>query len=236
MIHLKSVNELTLCAECDGMGELFTKTGAMIGFYGDFKFDKVMLGPSGSTMQALFGQLARRVTGENIPLMKVISNGVTESYYACQAKHVTVVELEVGESFMVESEDLLAFTDSVEYGLKPIGIGVISQKGLFTTKLTGKGAGAQVAFMTDGNPIIMDTPCCVDPDAMVAFTGPDPSFKTDISWKNFLGQSSGESYMLEYQVPGYKVVIQPSERGSGIDVGIDNHGRGAYVQRNTLFR
>ena len=43
MIHLKSVNELTLCAECDGMGELFTKTGAMIGFYGDCKFDKVML-------------------------------------------------------------------------------------------------------------------------------------------------------------------------------------------------
>ncbi|MDO5560583.1 MAG: AIM24 family protein [Oscillospiraceae bacterium] len=236
MIHLKTVNELTLSAECDGSGILFTKTGAMIGFYGDCKFDKVVLGPTGSPMQALLGQLGRRLTGENIPLMKVISNGPTEGYFACQAKHVTVVELQVGQELMVESEDLLAFTDAVDYGLKAIGCGIISQKGLFTTKLTGKGAGAQAAFMTNGNPIIMDTPCCVDPDAMVAFTGPEPQFKSDVSWKTFLGQSSGESYMLDYRTPGFKVVIQPYERHSGIDVGIDNHGAGAYVQRNTLFR
>mgnify|MGYP003312728787 CR=1 FL=1 len=78
-----------------------------------------MLGPTGSGMGALLGQIGRRLTGENIPLMKVISNGVTESYYACQAKHVTVIELMQGESIMVESEDLLAFTDTVDYGLKP---------------------------------------------------------------------------------------------------------------------
>ncbi len=235
MINLRTINELTLCAECDGMGELFTKTGAMIGYYGDCKFDKVVLGPSGTGMQAFLGQIGRRLTGENIPLMKVMSNGVTESYYACQARHVTVIELQQGESIMVESEDLLAFTDAVDYGLKAIGVGVISQKGMFTTQLTGKGPGAQVAIMTHGNPIVMDTPCCVDPDAMVAFTGYDPSIKTDISWKNFFGQSSGESYMLDYQYPGFKVIVQPYERGSGIDVGIDR-GNSAYVQRNTLFR
>lgn len=235
MIRLTTVNELTLCAECDGAGTLFTKTGAMIGFYGDCTFDKVMLGPQGNNMQALLGQLGRRLVGENIPLMKVVSNGPTESYYACQAKHVTVVELQRGESIMVESEDLLAFTDTVDYGIKPIGCGVISQKGIFTSELTGNGPGAQVAFMTNGNPIVMETPCCVDPDAMVAFTGPEPAFKTNVSWKNFLGQSSGESYMLDYQRPGFKVVIQPYERGSGIDVGVDRGGS-AYVQRNPLFR
>lgn len=235
MIYLKAVNELTLCAECDGMGTLFTKTGAMIGYYGDCKFDKVILGPTGSGMGALLGQIGRRLTGENIPLMKVISNGVTESYYACQAKHVTVIELMQGESIMVESEDLLAFTDTVDYGLKPIGVGVISQKGIFTTQLTGNGPGAQVAIMTNGNPIVMDTPCRVDPDAMVAFTGYDPALRSDISWKTFIGQTSGESYMLDYQYPGFKVIVQPYERGSGIDVGIDR-GNAAYVQRNTLFR
>ncbi len=236
MITLKTVNELTLCAECDGMGVLYTKTGAMIGFYGDCKFDKVMLGPGGgSAMGQFLGQLGRRITGENIPLMQVISNGPTESYYACQAKHVTVVELMQGEELMVESEDLLAFTDSVGYSIKAIGCGIISQKGLFTTVLTGNGPGAYAAFMTNGNPIVMETPCCVDPDAMVAYTGPEPNFKSDISWKNFIGQSSGESYMLEYRMPGYRVVIQPFERGSGIDVGIDR-GHSAYVQRNPLFR
>lgn len=235
MIRLSTVNELTLRAECDGTGILFTKTGAMIGFYGDCTFDKVVLGPQGNHMQALIGQIGRRLVGENIPLMKVISNGPTEGYYACQANHVTVVELQPGESFMVESEDLLAFTDTVGYGIKAIGCGVISQKGIFTTELKGNGPGAQVAFMTNGNPIVMDTPCCVDPDAMVAFTGPEPSFKTNVSWKNFFGQASGESYMLNFQVPGYKVVIQPFERGSGIDVGIDR-GNAAYVQHNTLFR
>lgn len=235
MIRLYSVNELTLCAECDGSGELFTKAGAMIGFYGDCVFDKVMLGPQGNGMQALLGQIGRRLVGENIPLMKVQSHGPTESYYACQAAHVTVVELQPGESLMVESEDLLAFTDTVAYGIKPIGCGVISQKGMFTTELKYNGPGAQVAFLTNGNPIVMDTPCCVDPDAMVAFTGPEPVFKTNVSWKNFIGQSSGESYMLHYQMPGYKVVIQPFERESGIDVGIDR-GHSAYVQRNSLFR
>jgi len=236
MITLRTINELTLCAECDGTGTLYTKTGAMIGFYGECKFDKVMLGPGGgSAMGQLFGQIGRRLTGENIPLMQVFSNGPTESYYACQAQHITVVELMQGEELMVESEDLLAFTDTVGYGIKMIGCGIISQKGMFTTVLTGNGPGAQVAFLTNGNPIVMDTPCCVDPDAMVAFTGPEPNFKSDISWKNFIGQSSGESYMLEYRAPGYKVVIQPYERGSGIDVGIDR-GRAAYVQRNPLFR
>lgn len=237
MIHLKSINELTLCAECDGTGVLYTKAGAMIGYYGDCTFDKVMLGPNGTGMQALLGQIGRRLTGENIPLMKVMSNGVTESYYACQANHVTVVELQQGESLMVESEDLLAFTDTVDYSITPIGIGIISQKGMFTTKLTGNGPGAQVAFMTNGNPIVMETPCCVDPDAMVAFTGPEPVFKVNnVSWKTFIGQSSGETYVLNYQVAGYKVVVQPYERGSGIDIGVDNHGRSAYVQRNALFR
>jgi hypothetical protein len=133
---------------------------------------------------------------------------------------------------MVESEDLLAFTDTVDYSLKMLGVGVISQKGLFTSKLTGKGPNAQVAIMTDGNPLVFDTPCCVDPDAMVAFTGPDPNFKLDLSWKNLIGQASGESYMLEYKQPGYKVIVQPNERKSGLDIGLDNHGESQHIQQN----
>ncbi len=235
MFRLETVNELSLCAKGDGQGQLFTKAGAMIGYYGQCHFEKVMLGPNGNPVQALLGQIGRRLTGENIPLMKVAGRGQTVSYYACEARHVTVINLNPGQSIAVESEDLLAFNDLVDYSLKPLGIGVISQKGLFTSKLTGKAPGAQVAIMTDGNPLVFDTPCCVDPDAMVAFTGPDPGFKLDLSWKNLLGQASGESYMLEYKQPGYKVIVQPNERTSGLDIGIDNHGESQHIQQNQSF-
>ncbi|HCR74105.1 MAG TPA: tryptophan RNA-binding attenuation protein [Ruminococcus sp.] len=235
MFRLETVNELSLCAKGDGQGQLFTKAGAMIGYYGQCHFEKVMLGPNGNPVQALLGQIGRRLTGENIPLMKVAGRGQTVSYYACEARHVTVINLNPGQSIAVESEDLLAFNDLVDYSLKPLGIGVISQKGLFTSKLTGKAPGAQVAIMTDGNPLVFDTPCCVDPDAMVAFTGPDPGFKLDLSWKNLLGQASGESYMLEYKQPGYKVIVQPNERKSGLDIGIDNHGESQHIQQNQSF-
>lgn len=235
MFVLETVNELALCAKGDGQGQLFTKAGAMIGYYGQCHFEKVMLGPNGNIGQALLGQIGRRLTGENIPLMKVQGNGQTASYYACEARHITVINLAVGQSIAVESEDLLAFTDTVDYSLKMLGVGVISQKGLFTSKLTGKGPNAQVAIMTDGNPLVFDTPCCVDPDAMVAFTGPDPGFKMDLSWKNLIGQASGESYMLEYKQPGYKVIVQPNERKSGLDIGIDNHGESQHIQQNQTF-
>lgn len=232
MFRLETVNELALRAISDGQGQLFTKAGAMVGYQGVCHFEKVLLGPQGNPLQALIGQIGRRITGENIPLMKVKSQGQSVSLYACEARHITVINLNMGESIAVESEDLIAFTDTIQYSLKPLGVGVISQKGLFTSKLTAIGPNAQVAVMTDGNPLVFDTPCCVDPDAMVAFTGPDPGFKLDLSWKNLIGQASGESYMLEYKQPGYKVIVQPNERKSGLDIGLDNHGESQHIQQN----
>lgn len=233
MYVLETVNELTCRATCvDGQGALFTKAGAMIGYRGNCKFEKVLLGPQGSPMQALLGQIGRRLTGENMPLMKVNSHGQTESYYANLAEHVTVVNLSPGMSLKVESENLLAFTDACKYSFKFLAQGVISQKGLFTSELSALRQDAQVAILSEGNPLLLDTPCCVDPDAIVAWTGPDPEFKLDLSWKNLIGQASGESYMFDFKRPGGKVVIQPSERRSGLDLGIDNHGNNADIQQN----
>lgn len=223
MMQFETCNELCLRVTCDGQGTIFSKAGSWIGGQGSYNFEKVLLGPQGNPLQALFGQIGRRLTGENIPLMKTISHGQTVTYYAHQQRHVTVINLPVGQSIKVESEDLLAFNDACRYGLKPIGIGVISQKGLFTSELTGQYQGAQVAILTSGNPIVLETPCMCDPDAMVAFTGPDPQFKTDLSFKNLIGQASGESYMLNYTQPNGLVIIQPEERISGLDIGIDNH-------------
>jgi uncharacterized protein (AIM24 family) len=225
MYQLEIVNELTLRATClDGQGALFTKAGAMIGYNGQCKFEKVLLGPQGNPMQAIIGQVFRRLTGENLPLMKVKSSYGSYSFYADFARHVTVVHLNPGQQIMVESEDLLAFTESCKYSSRLLAQGVISQKGFFTSVLTGQGQGASVAILTAGNPLVLDSPCCADPDAVVAWTGSDPGFKLDVSWKNLIGQASGESYMFEWKSPGSKIVVQPSERKSGVDIGIDGHG------------
>ena len=76
MLTFETINELTLKVTCTGNDVLFVKAGAFIA--GDnsgpknYRFEKVLLGPQQNLGQALFGQLARRVTGENLPLMKSI--------------------------------------------------------------------------------------------------------------------------------------------------------------------
>ena len=218
MFVFQTVNELSLLAQ--GNNVMYAKKGAMIAYQGQFKFEKLLVGPGKNLASAVISHIARRVTDENMELMKVTGQG--NCFFAELAKHVTVIPLNPGESIGVESENLLAFTENCDYGVRPIGVGVISQKGLFTSKLTGKGPNAQVAVLSEGNPLVLDSPCCVDPDAVICWTGPDPGFKLDLNWKTLIGQTSGESYMLEFKNPGQKVLVQPSERESGLKIGMDD--------------
>ena len=96
--------------------------------------------------------------------------------------------------------------------------------------------------MTDGNPIVLSNMqnganLTADPDAMVAFVGADPGVKLDLSWKMVLGSKgrSGESYMLSWDKPAM-VIVQPNERTSGIDTGMDGKGGKPTKQDNHLFR
>lgn len=244
MLKLETLNELTLKVTCDGSGVLFSKAGAFIGgeCYGgkNYQFEKVLLGPQGNPLQAALGQIARRFTGENLPLMKVTNRGQNITYYANEAQHVTVLNLQPGQKLSVESESLLAFTDTCKYGVRFLAQGVISQKGLATSTLEAVGPNAQVAVLTDGNPIVLSNmqngaTLTADPDAAVCWMGADPGFKLDLSWKNIIGQASGESYMFEWQQPSV-VVIQPNERTSGIDIGMDGKGGKPTRQDNNLFR
>ncbi len=235
MLTFETVNELTLKVTCTGNDVLFTKAGAFIA--GDschgknYKFEKLLLGPQNSLGQAALGSLLRRVTGENIPLMKVTFSGNSVTYYACYGQHVVVYKLAVNEVVSVESENLLAFTNDCKYDVRFLGCGVLSQKGLATTTLTGKGPNAYVAVICDGNPIVLNNvntsnTICVDPDAVICWMGQsgycDPHITTDLSWKTFIGQASGESYSFEWDSnQPVCVVVQPSERKGGIKIGID---------------
>lgn len=219
---LSTHNELSCKAE--GHGIFFAKKGAMVADQGDFKYSKRLLGTNGGNVVGqVFNHMARRMTGENLEIMEVKGQGVC--YLADDESHVTVIGLEPNGPWQyvsVESEDLLAFTETCHYGVTPVGVGVLSQKGLFTSKLSYNGQGAQVAIKTQGNPIVLQSPCRVDPDAIVAWTGPAPKVKIDINLKTLIGQTSGESYMFEFSQPGQTVVIQPKERESGLKLGIDD--------------
>lgn len=220
---LSTYNELMCKAE--GNGLFFAKKGAMIADVGQFKYTKRLLGTNNSNVvgQAM-NYLARRMTGENLEIMEVEGSGTV--YLADQGAHVVVVSLEPGGAWQyisVESEDLMGFTPECHYGVTPVGVGVLSQKGFFTSKLSYNGQGAQVAVKTNGNPLVLQAPCRVDPDAVVAWTGPAPHVKIDVNWKTIIGQTSRESYMFEFSEPGQIVIVQPFERESGLKLGIDDN-------------
>ncbi len=234
MLTFETINELTLKVTCTGNDVLFTKAGAFIA--GDnqgnknFKFEKLLLGPQNNFAQAALGSLVRRVTGENIPLMKVTMTGDSVTYYANYGQHVVIYKLEAGETISVESENILAFTQDCDYSVRFIGCGVLSQKGLATSTLTAKGNNAYVAVLSDGNPIVLSNVqtrnnITVDPDAVICWIGNgpcDPQVTADVNWKTFIGQASGESYNFEWNSgQPVTVIIQPSERRGGIRVGVD---------------
>lgn len=219
MFNFRVHQELSCVAE--GQGHFFARVGSMVAQKGSFTAEKVLLDPNQnrSILNSMMNLAARKLTGENIPIMKVSGKGIY--YMANRAQHVSIIKLQSGQSIGVEGENLLAFTADCKYGVRFIGSGVISQKGLFTSNLTAMGSDAQVVITTNGNPIILETPCVVDPDAVICWTGPEPSFRTDISWKTFIGQSSGESYFMEFNSPGEVVIVQPAERPSGVNIAID---------------
>jgi len=209
-----------------GNGFFFAKKGAMVADQGNFKYEKILLDPNagGNVLRGVMNQVSRRLTGENMEIMKVTGNGMC--ILAHEGKNVTIVPLQPGEAVGVESENILAFTGNLKYGVRFIGAGVLSQKGLFTTNFQNNSQSeGYVAIITDGNAIVLQSPCRVDPDAIICWTGPDPGLKADVNWKTIIGQTSGESYMFNFPQQGQTVVLQPSERKAGLDLSIDSGGR-----------
>lgn len=216
---LKSEKELYCKADVNGM--LFAKKGSMVAYTGNMKFSKRLLGTNGGNLVGQFvNHLGRKITGENLEIMEI--NGSGTCYLADLANHVTIIDLEPSgpwSSVFVESENLLAFTPACHYGSHFIGgTGALSQKGLFTSKLSYTGAGAAVAILTNGNPLVLQAtpqnPVHVDPDALIAWAGDSPKMHIDVGLKTLIGQTSGESYTFRFE--NALVIVQPYERDSGV--------------------
>ena len=232
MITFETVNELTLKVTCSGNDVIIAKAGSFIA--GDsaggknYKFEKLLLGPQDNFAQAALGSLIRRVSGENLPLMKVMLNGDSVTYYANYSQHVVIYKLAPGEVISVESNNILAFTQECRYEVRFIGCGILSQKGLATTLITGSGNNSYVAVLSDGNPIVLSNiqshnTLSVDPDAVICWMSQsgycDPQIKADLNWKTFIGQTSGESYAFEWSGnQPVSVIVQPTERRGGVSI------------------
>ena len=98
-------------------------------------------------------------------------------------------------------------------GVQSMVRGAVSGQGLFTTTLQGTG---ELAMLSDGNaiglPVSNEQPVFVDPNAYIGHKGSLTStIVTDVNWKTFVGQASGESYQLKFMGQG-TVFIQASER------------------------
>ncbi|NIZ93317.1 AIM24 family protein [Kineococcus rubinsiae] len=183
-------------------------TGSMVAYEGDVTFKNAGVGGGGGFRAAL----KQRVTGESLSLMEVTGRGTV--HFAVGAGYVLVLDL-AGDVLKAESEGLLALSDSLRTDVTFTGLqGASSGQGLFTTTVTGHG---QVALISLGGPPIAlrvspATPLVVDPDSYIGSVGRlQQSFVTDVSWRNLIGESSGEAFSLRFEGDGV-VYIQPEER------------------------
>lgn len=197
-----------------GNEEVFARKGAMVSYQGDVAFSRSFLAGQGVQSLAM-----RAVTNEGYALMA--ARGTGSVFYAQGGLFVTIVPVR-GETFYVESDSLLAFDARLTAGTMFLGNqggvqgvvrGMASGQGLFTTTLQGTG---EVAILSDGNaiglPVTPDVPVFVDPQAYIGHTGQlSSTIVTDLNWKTFVGQASGESYQVKFTGQG-TVYIQASER------------------------
>ena len=212
MAQFNKVNERMLAVTLNNEA-VYTRRGAMVCYTGQVRFERSFL--TGGGIQQLG---MRAVTNEGYVMMKTEGSGTV--HYAQYGQFVSTLTLD-NETLYVESESLLAFVPQLRPGVMFIGNqglqqmvrGAVSGQGLFTTTLTGRGA---AALLSDGPVIALqvrgDQPVCVDPDAYVAHHGTLTSnIVTDVNWKTFIGQTSGETYQVRFSGTG-TVYIQASER------------------------
>ncbi|AQQ51851.1 AIM24 family protein [Planococcus lenghuensis] len=185
--------------------QVWAKTGSMISYTGQIKFERERLLDHG------VGQMFKKaLTGEGASLMKARGQG--RLYLADQGKKITIFELN-GESITVNGNDLLAFEPGIEWDIRLMKrVAGMMAGGLFNVKLSGTG---RVAITSHYEPLTLlvkpGEPVITDPNATVAWSeNLTPDFRTDVSFRTFIGRGSGESIQMEFKGEGF-VIVQPFE-------------------------
>jgi len=211
-MSFEQVNKKVVRTDIAPGGEVIARRGAMLGYSGGVTFRPI----SGSG--GVGGMVGRAMQGESVAMM--VAEGQGNAFYGFRGLYVTLVQL-ANETLTVEADRLLAHHANLSTSVEMIGSGGIRQavrgavsgQGLFTTTLSGRG---EAAIISDGNtiglPVTPEVPLCVDPQAYIGHTGQlQSTIVTDVNWKTFVGQASGESYQIKFSGTG-TVYIQASER------------------------
>lgn len=186
-------------------GMAWMKMGAMIAYRGNIKFTR-----EGILEQGIGNLLKKAVSGEGARLSKAEGQG--QMYLADEGKKISIIQLN-GEALCVNGNDILAFEPAVDNKIKMMKrVAGMMAGGLFNVQLSGTGL---IAITSHYNPMTLrvtpGAPVLTDPNATIAWSANlEPQFKSDISFKTFLGRSSGETFQMKFEGDGF-VVVQPYE-------------------------
>lgn len=184
---------------------VWTKTGSMVAYLGDVRFER-----EGVFEHGLGTFLKKAVSGEGAQLTKATGSG--KVYLADKGKKVTVLTLN-NEALVVNGNDVLAFEPTLRHTITMMRkMAAMLSGGLFNVRFEGTG---MIALTTHFDPVVLavtpNVPVFTDPNATIAWSGNlQPEFKTDVSFKTFLGRGSGESLQMAFRGQGF-VVVQPYE-------------------------
>lgn len=181
--------------------DVWAKKGSMVCYQGNVDFAHKGGG--------LKRSLKSKVTGEGMSLMKCSGQG--DVYFGDLAADIFLIQLE-GDGISLNGKNVLALDPELDWDIQMIkGAGMLaSGSGLFNVVIRGQGT---VAATCKGQPLLLQAPCCVDPDAAVGWSA-DLKISINKMGGGFMrmigGATADELYQLSFQGSGF-VIVQPSE-------------------------
>ncbi len=186
-----------------GYGPVQAKTGSMVAYQGDVRFENKGSGGIGKFLK-------QAVTGEGVDMMQCTGQG--ELFVADVASEIQVMYLE-NDAISVNGNNILAFSSSIDWDIHRIQArGAAMTGGLYNVSLRGTG---YVAITTKGDPVALDVasaPTFADAQAVVMWTaGVSMDVRVDTGGlKSLVRGGTGELLQMAFGGQGY-VLVQPSE-------------------------
>jgi uncharacterized protein (AIM24 family) len=186
-----------------GYGPVWAKSGSMVAYQGDIRFENKGSGGLGKMFKAA-------ATGEGVRMMQCSGQG--ELFLADEASEVQVIYLD-NDMISVNGSNVLAFSASIEWDINRISArGAAMTGGLYNVTLRGTG---YVAIVTKGEPVALDvasSPTFGDAQAVVLWTaGVRMDVRIDTGGlSSMIRGGTGEALQMAFGGQGY-VLVQPSE-------------------------
>ncbi len=186
-----------------GYGPVWAKTGSMVAYQGDVRFQNTGSGGLDKWMKS-------KLTGEGVDIMQCTGQG--ELFVADAASEIQVLYLE-NDMISVNGASVLAFSSSIEWDIHRIQArGGMMTGGMYNVSLRGTG---YVAVTTKGEPVALDVasaPTFADAQAVVLWTaGVSMDIRVDTGGiKSMIRGGTGELLQMAFGGQGF-VLVQPAE-------------------------